>query len=219
MKIGQNRQDRTIQEWITTNSPISLALFNATNDQLILVADGTYCYIQKSSNNTFQRKTYSGQKKRHLVKPFVVCATNGEIVDVNGLYPGTENDAKILNDVLENHKLNELVKKGDILLLDRSFRDSDKALKAIGIVPNIPELLDKSNNQKQLTTEQANKSRIVTKARWVVEVSNAFIKMSYKALKEVRNKSLPHTIMDYKIAAAFVNKFHSRSTVMWENTR
>jgi hypothetical protein len=70
MKIGQKRQDRTRQEWIATNSPISRALFNATDDQLILVADGTYCYIQKSSNNTFQRKTYSGQKKKAFSKAF-----------------------------------------------------------------------------------------------------------------------------------------------------
>jgi hypothetical protein len=33
---------------------------------------------------------------------------------------------------------------------------------------------------------------------------------SFKALKEAPNKSLPHTLHDYKIAAALINKFFKR---------
>ena len=36
---------------------IAEKLFSANNGQLILVADGTYCYIKKSRNNKFQRCT------------------------------------------------------------------------------------------------------------------------------------------------------------------
>ena len=35
---------------------------------------------------------------------------------------------------------------------------------------------------KKLITQEANKSRLVTKCRWVVEVCNTFLKKSFKAL-------------------------------------
>ena len=67
-----------------------------------------------------------------------------------------------------------------------------------------------SKNESQLRTEDANSSRFVTKLRWVVEVINTFLKNSFKALKQVPNKSLPHTHEDYRIAAALINKFFKR---------
>ena len=60
---------------------------------MVFIADGTYLYCEKSSNNMLQRELYSGQKKRHLIKPFVICASKGFIIDVFG---ATDNDAKIL---------------------------------------------------------------------------------------------------------------------------
>ena len=71
-----------------------------------MIADGTYLYCEKSENNQIQRLTYSGQKKRHLIKPFVICAENGVIIGIYGPYPATLNDAKIL----------ELILKDDIAL-------------------------------------------------------------------------------------------------------
>ena len=57
------------------------------------------------------------------------------------------------------------------------------------------------------TTETSNLSRFVTKIRWIIDVINSFLKNSFKALKQVQNKSLPHTHSDYKIAGALINKF------------
>ena len=68
-----------------------------------------------------------------------------------------------------------------------------------------------SENEVQSSTQEANNTRVfVTKLRWVVEVTNSFLKNSFKALKEVPNKSLPHTLDDYKIAGALINKFFKR---------
>jgi hypothetical protein len=72
----------------------------------------------------------------------------------------------------------------------------------------MPALLSK--NKKQLETIDANNSRFVTKIRWVVEVINTFLKNSFKALKQVPNKSLPHTEEDYRIAGALINRFFKR---------
>ena len=67
-----------------------------------------------------------------------------------------------------------------------------------------------SKNENQLSIQDANNSRFVTKLRWVVEVINTFLKNSFKALKQVPNISLPHTLEDYKIAGALINRFFKR---------
>ena len=73
----------------------------------------------------------------------------------------------------------------------------------------MPALL--SEKQDQLSTQEANNTRVfVTKLRWVVEVTISFLKNSFKALKEVPNKSLPLTLDHYKIAGALINKFFKR---------
>jgi hypothetical protein len=116
-------------EWLKQNTQTVKTLFNVSSNQLTLVADGTYIYCQKSANNTLQRKTYSCQKSRHLVKPFVVCTPNGKIVDVYGLYPANDNDAKILDTILKtNNDFKSLIKPNDHIILDRGFRDSIKTL-------------------------------------------------------------------------------------------
>lgn len=93
----------TRDQWISHNSYITKKLFDTTNDQFIVVADGTYCFCQKSSNNEFQRKTWSTHKSRHLVKPFVICASDGLIVDIYGLFEATKNYAKILLNILKRY--------------------------------------------------------------------------------------------------------------------
>ena len=97
-------------------------LHDLSDDQLALIADGTYLYCEKSFNNLIQRKLYSSQKKRPLIKPFVICASNGCIVDVFGPYPAVDNDAKIIEDILANNKaFRELLLPNDLLILDRGF--------------------------------------------------------------------------------------------------
>ena len=70
-------------------------------DQFVLIACGIYCYIQKSANHDFQRSTWSGQKKRNLIEPFLVCASDGTIIDIYGPYEARLNDAKIMELVLK----------------------------------------------------------------------------------------------------------------------
>ena len=71
----------------------------------------------------------------------------------------------------------------------------------------MPSLLEK--NKRQLSTDAAIRSRIVTKVRWV-EVLNSFLKNSFKARNQVPNIALPHTYDDYRIAGALINKFFKR---------
>ena len=54
---------------------IATELFTTSPNQVCIVMDGTYLYIEKSSNNEMQRKTYSSHKHRHLVKPMLITTT------------------------------------------------------------------------------------------------------------------------------------------------
>ena len=62
--LGSNSLTRDI--WLKKNSYICTELFDLKSDQLALIADGTYLYCEKSQNNSFQRSTYSCQKKGHV---------------------------------------------------------------------------------------------------------------------------------------------------------
>lgn len=71
----------------------------------------------------------------------------------------------------------------------------------------MPELLERG--QRQLTTAQANSSRLVTKTRWIVEVRNGHIKSIFHFLAQVIR--MPHTshIGDfYRIAGGIINRYH-----------
>ena len=84
MILGAN--SRTREQFLEINSLFSKLLLELESDKLVLIADGTYLYCQKSLNSTIQRLLFSGQKKRQLVKPFIICLANGYIIDAYGMY-------------------------------------------------------------------------------------------------------------------------------------
>lgn len=54
---------------------VSTKLMAERDDQVIIVMDGTYLFIQKSSDNKFQRRSFSMHKHRNLIKPMMITAT------------------------------------------------------------------------------------------------------------------------------------------------
>jgi hypothetical protein len=82
--------------YLRFNTLMTQNIFELDPDVLVLVADGTYCKIQKSNNNGFQYKTYSGQKKDSLFTPFIICCADGNIIDCYGPFAANDNDSKIL---------------------------------------------------------------------------------------------------------------------------
>jgi hypothetical protein len=76
-------------------------LFDLEDNFLFLIADRTSCRIQKSNNNYFQYKTYAGQEKDSLFKPFIECCADGYILDCYDPFPVNENDSKIFNYIIE----------------------------------------------------------------------------------------------------------------------
>lgn len=67
-----------------------------------------------------------------------------------------------------------------MIILDRGFRDALPTMKMLGFRTAMPSFL---NGKTQLTTEEANQSRLVTANRWVIESSEYLIdiaKLTYK---------------------------------------
>ena len=102
------------EQLINRNLTIPEGLFGNREERVpIVICDGTYIYLQKSSNYLFQKKTYSLHKYRNLVKPFLIVAPDGYIIDVFGPYPATESDADIMKALFqnENSELNNFFKE------------------------------------------------------------------------------------------------------------
>ena len=106
---------------------------------------------------------YSGQKKRHLIKPFVMCTADGYIIDVFGPYLATHNDFTILQDLMKNSQnINNLLKPKDLIILDRGYRDAVQNLKKnYDLIIKIPTCLPSSRKTSQLNTIESNRSRCV----------------------------------------------------------
>ncbi|XP_033739141.1 uncharacterized protein LOC117326498 [Pecten maximus] len=108
----------------------------------------------------------------------VIVTTSGYYISIIGPYlaDSNNNDASILNHILKTNveDIRSWIKEEDIFIVDRGFRDSILLLEDLGIKAEMPRFLVKG--QKQMSTEDANMSRLVTKVRWVVESSNARIK-------------------------------------------
>ncbi|XP_058791020.1 uncharacterized protein LOC131664147 [Phymastichus coffea] len=190
-------------------APVAKLLHDLNDSQLGLVCDGTYLRHEKSTNNEYQRKSYSGQKKAPLCKPFTICTTNGCIVDMLCPYYANVNDAKILEDIFNDPEgLVTLLRPGDKFFLDRGFRDVICKLTEMGYEGLMPAL---KGQRKQLTATEANNSRMVTIVRWVVEAVHGVISQKYKLLhNQFDNKMIPHAGTYCRIACFLINLFGKR---------
>ncbi|KAL0879440.1 hypothetical protein ABMA27_003191 [Loxostege sticticalis] len=181
--LGLNHINR--QQIIERNLFIPNELFGNHNGEIrpIIVLDGTYIYVQKSSNYKYQKNTYSLHKYQNLVKPFLIVCTDGYIVEVLGPYPATTSDADIINKEFTDESIyRQYFQSGDASILDRGFRDSLPLLSACGYRTFVPGSLQEG--ESQLSTLEANKSRAVTICRWVVEAVNGRFKRDFKLLRQ-----------------------------------
>ena len=184
-------------------SPVVKNLLDCQNN-LIIICDGTY--------NLYQKNSYSGNKKTTLCKLFTICTTDGFIIDVPGPYNVNENNATILNEILnQNDGLSVLLQPGDYFVLDNGFRDVVPILKKRGFNVLIPNLEEKN-------IEPTNDSRLATKIHWVVKAVHAEIGQKYKLLhNQFENKSLPRIAAYCRIAFFLHNEFGQKFNFDSEN--
>lgn len=187
-------------------------LYNPDPANTILIAyiDGTYSYIEKSSNFRVFRQSYSQHKGRHLIKPALIVAPDGYILDIHGPYfsDARNNDAAILRNEFRRDvgALRYFLGEGGIVIVDRGYRDVLPLLDELGIDYRMPALLQRG--ERQFETEVANDSRLVTKTRWIIEARNGHIKSIFKFFRNLI--SVVHAVNlreFYLITGAIINKY------------
>lgn len=182
--------------------------------KVVAVIDSTYAYIHKSKNFRVLRQSYSVHKNRHLLKPTLIIAPDGYSLTIFGPYfsDARNNDAEILRHEFERDvdSLRNWFQNGDIVLVDRGYRDAIPLLQRLGIDHKMPALLE--HEQRQLPTQEANDSRqmmIITKNRWVVEARNDHLRLVFKFLAQTINLQHAKNLNGfYRIAGAILNRYN-----------
>lgn len=198
---------RTRDDLLSHKTAISECLFGQ-GAQLIL--DGTYLYIQKSKDHTFQKVTFNNHKKRNYIKIMMGTAPDGEIIFALGPYRAVDNDATITKQILQgNVEAMRNYELGDTIIVDRGFRDCEVDLINRGFIVKMPTC----SINPQLTTREANQSRLVTKVRYDVERLNGLMKNYWKIFASVCDTHLtPHIATDFQICAALLNRKRRQQT-------
>jgi len=140
---------------IAHNTSMAKTLFNIPNDNTYIF-DAIYRLARKSKNYAEQKQLWSEQKKMPLVKPMVGCLPNGWILFVLGPFNVTHNDATMLDCFRYSDEMNT-IHEGDIVLVDRGFRD------VVNFLTTNKKLHVYYSRLSQLDTIEANTSRFVTK--------------------------------------------------------
>ncbi|CAF4695223.1 unnamed protein product, partial [Rotaria socialis] len=106
------------------------------------------------------------------------------------------NDASIFKHCVYNNEQDILnwLHDDDVLILDREFRDTVRAMKQFGFQVAMSSFL---NGRKQFSLEEANLYRCITKVRWIVESVNAQLKQWKYFSQTIPNSSVCALINAY----------------------
>ena len=123
-----------IRNELTTVFASALFYTDAQTEPLILIADGSYMYMNvPTSSAEANHAHFSGQKKRYLRKTMSVVTTTGHIVYSNALFKGKRTDSQMMKDIVESPEeygatdlVNCLEQNEVILILDRGLLRSLK---------------------------------------------------------------------------------------------
>ena len=130
------------------------------------------------------------------------------ILKIHGPYfsDARNNDATMLqNEILNDERFNNWFQERDIAVVDRGYRDVIPLMEEFGMICKTPVSLEAG--ERQLSTEDANESRKITKVRWMVEARNGHIKSIFKFFNTVMQIHVLPNIGDfYRIAGALINK-------------
>lgn len=136
--------------------------------------------------------------------------TDGRILCTLGPFKATDNDASITDKIFDSTtpSLKSFIPQ-DVMIVDRGFRDCVTNLMNRGFVVQMPVC----SHQSQLTTIEANKSRLVTKVRYNVERVNGVMKSVWKIFfNTIDTHYIPKIMTDFEIGAVLINR-KSKTTV------
>ena len=205
--VGFNHVSREKVITQYTRPLTKMILANNSNDVIILVLDGTYVYVRKSGNNCLQRKLYCIYEGWPLVKMMIIVTTKGYIISTLGPYysDSKNNDSMMTKHIFYNNReqVRQWLQDRDVFVADHGFRDCIPALEQFGCKTYMPALLPKF--QRQLTTEEANKTPLTAAVRLVVEARNGQIKQFRLFGRVVPNTLLAFVGSVFNLVCAILN--------------
>lgn len=102
--------------------------------------------------------------------------------------------------------IREWFQENDLLVVDRGYRDAIPLLQELGIDHRMPSSV--RPGERQLSVEEANDSRLITKTRWIVESRNGHFKSIFKFFAQVISINHALHLRDfYLIGGAIINKY------------
>ncbi|CAF1360407.1 unnamed protein product [Didymodactylos carnosus] len=146
-------------------------------------------------------------KGKPFVKPMMIVFSDGYIIAVLGPFfaDGKNNDSEITKYLLYNNVqgLQDWMQPGDVVVVDRGFRDCLIDLQKFGYETKMPLFMEK--DQTQYTTDEANKTRLTSKVRWVIESTNGRVKQ-WRFFSNVVPNTITEKIGDcFEIVCALIN--------------
>ena len=103
--------------------------------------------------------------------------------------------------------LSIICEPGDTQIVDHGFRDVAKIFQELGFAVKMPGFLQQG--EKQLTTEQANDTRMTTKTRWVVESFHSQFKKWRFFSERISQDFIVDIDVLARTVAASLNKYRS----------
>ncbi|CAF3598239.1 unnamed protein product [Rotaria sp. Silwood1] len=148
----------------------------------------------------------------------LIDTTTGYILSAYGPYlsDSSNSDVSIQKDILINNKDGILnwIDEHDIVVGDRGFQDSTGMMRALGLDVCIPDFL---NDRRRFDALEANRSRFISKIRWVVKSANGRVKHSKWLNQTIQNSTIPQ-VRDYlQIACALINAYRAAAISSFSN--
>ncbi|CAF4500569.1 unnamed protein product [Rotaria sp. Silwood2] len=110
--------------------------------------------------------------------------------------------------------IDDWIAEHDLAVVDRGFRDSTGMMRALGLDACMPDFL---NGRHRFDALEANRSRFISKIRWVVESANGRVKHFKWLDQTIQNTTIPQ-IRDYlQIACALVNAYRASAISSFSN--
>ncbi|KYN50167.1 hypothetical protein ALC62_01022 [Cyphomyrmex costatus] len=176
------------------------------------LSDDFVCAMfQYSSRQATSLAIATARQSLMQLKPVLIVAPDGWILHIQGPYfsDHSNNDAAILRNEFDHdaQRMRRWIQEDDIMIVDRGYRDAIPLFEQLGITWEMPALLNR--NERQLSTEDANESRLVTKSRWIVEARNGHLRSIFKIFQHtVQIQHIPNIVDFYRIAGAIINRYH-----------
>lgn len=89
------------------------------NKTIVVMLDGTEQRVQRPKSKDYDRLVYSGKKKQHSFTLLLVCSPTGKIYFISPSYPGSYNDASLMN-MRENFFWRDF-EKDEYIAADKGF--------------------------------------------------------------------------------------------------